>query len=153
MKIIKMILWYLVAIPILFLIGIMLLAAFVSPLHPVYERSDASTFWNSAHAYTIKDTVYVAPTPDSITVTLSWEEWQAHQVYLAEDSMSGWWIKRAPRRSVSPGSGHGIMVPGTGEGSGASINMDSLSDQVWDEKLCPCHPLGATGSDTCGRAL
>lgn len=34
----------------------------------------------SVRSYTIVDTVYVAPTPDSITVTMSWEEWERVKV-------------------------------------------------------------------------
>lgn len=37
----------------------------------------------SAHAYTIVDTVYV---PDSITVTMSWEEWEEYLYWTAPDS-------------------------------------------------------------------
>ncbi len=41
----------------------------------------------TSHAYTIVDTVYVAPTPASITVTMSWEEWEE---YL--ECLDGFWV-------------------------------------------------------------
>lgn len=37
-----------------------------------------------SHAYTIVDTVYV---PDSITVTMSWEEWEQVRMLFAQDSL------------------------------------------------------------------
>lgn len=40
----------------------------------------------SSHSYEIKDTVYVAPTPDSITVTMSMEEWEEYLYWFAPDS-------------------------------------------------------------------